>query len=121
LLATKRAYTATKLARRQSGCLSHRPLDPAFLPLLSQPYSTGRASPKRYDNRYEVEGSTNFGELRQETVRKGSERGFENEFRRYEEAKIGPIKPSWRSVGLRHCCFQGFSDSFNAKFNFREF
>src|SRR5215204_947085 len=33
--------------------LTCRPLDPLPLPLPSQPHSTGPASPKRYDNRYE--------------------------------------------------------------------
>src|SRR5215207_1554827 len=34
------------------GCSSHRLLAPVPLPLLSQHHSTGRSSPKRYDERY---------------------------------------------------------------------
>jgi hypothetical protein len=33
------------------------------LSVLSQPHSTGRLSPKRYDNRYEVKWEANFWEL----------------------------------------------------------
>src|SRR5215207_655229 len=36
-------------------CSSHSFLDPALLSVLSQPHSTARPSPERYDNRYEAE------------------------------------------------------------------
>src|SRR5215204_3817039 len=46
-------------------CSSHRFLDSSYLHLyLSQLHSTARPSPEHYDNRYEVEGRTNFLELR---------------------------------------------------------
>ena len=44
---------------------------------------------------------------------KGSERVFEGGFGRYEDAEMGPKKPSRRSVELRHGCSQGLSDSFS--------
>src|SRR5215218_7332954 len=58
------APTATRQARRRYGGLSHRFLDSVDSPLLSRHHFTAPPSPKRYDNRYEVEGRTNFLELR---------------------------------------------------------
>jgi hypothetical protein len=46
------ALTATKRAVRRYDASYHRLLDPALLPLASQPHSTARPSPKRYDNRF---------------------------------------------------------------------
>jgi hypothetical protein len=40
-------------ARLRHGGSSHLLLDPVPLPLLSQPHSTARPSPNRYDKRYE--------------------------------------------------------------------
>src|SRR5215218_3967409 len=64
------APTATRQARRRYGGLSHRFLDSVDLPLLSRHHFTAPPSPKRYDNRYEVEGRTNFLELRTGEVRR---------------------------------------------------
>ena len=49
---------------QRCGCASYRFLDLVLLPLLSQRYSTARASAKRYDNRYEEEGSERLCRLR---------------------------------------------------------
>src|SRR5215218_1663603 len=64
------APTATRQARRRYGGLSHRFLDSVDLPLLSRHHFTAPPSPKRYDNRYEVEGRTNFLEPRTGEVRR---------------------------------------------------
>jgi hypothetical protein len=48
---------------------------------------------------------------------KGSERDLEGGFGRYAEAEMAPKVPSRQSVGLRHGCFQGFSDSFLTDFS----
>src|ERR687898_125001 len=49
LSAPRRMRTATKPARKQRGGSSHRLLDSAPLPLLSQHHSTALPSPKRYE------------------------------------------------------------------------
>src|SRR5215213_1161671 len=70
LLAPRRAPTATRPAGRRHGCSSHRPLDPVPLFLPSRHHSTAVPSPERYGSRYEVEGRTNFLELRLGEVRR---------------------------------------------------
>jgi len=47
---------------------------------------------------------------------KGSERGLEGGFGRYEEAEMGRKEPSQRSLGPRRGRFRGFSDSFLTAF-----
>src|SRR5215213_8875610 len=56
------ASPATRLARGRHGDSSHRPPRSSLSSLPSRPHSTRRLSPKRYDNRYEVEERTNFAE-----------------------------------------------------------
>src|SRR5215212_4749060 len=57
------ASPETRLARGRHGDSSHRPPRSSLSSLPSRPHSTRRLSPKRYDNRYEVEERTNFAEL----------------------------------------------------------
>src|SRR5215204_6887259 len=56
------------LARLRRGGSSHRFLDPALLPLLSQPHSTALPSPKRYDKRYEGKVLKNIRLYQQPTM-----------------------------------------------------
>src|SRR5215208_2765791 len=51
----QRDRLASTPAKRWHGYSSHRLLDPARLSLPSQRHSTALPSPKRYDNRYELE------------------------------------------------------------------
>src|SRR5215211_646720 len=56
------ASPVTTQARWRHGDSSHRPPRYSLSSLPSRPHSTRRLSPKRYDNRYEVEERTNCGE-----------------------------------------------------------
>src|SRR5215218_8145933 len=55
-------------ARKCRGNSSYRHLAPVRLSLMSRRHSTAAPSPKRYGKRYEVEGRTNFLELRKSEV-----------------------------------------------------
>ena len=57
-------------AKQQRGGSSDPLLDPVPLPLVSRHYSIAAPSPSRYGKRYEVEGRTNFLELRWGEVRR---------------------------------------------------
>src|SRR5829696_9951370 len=56
-------------ARKCRGNSSYRHLAPVRLSLMSRGHSTAAPSPSRYGKRYEVEGRTNFLELRTCEVR----------------------------------------------------
>jgi hypothetical protein len=60
----------TRRDERRCGRSSHRVLASVSLRLLPRHHFTGCPSPKRYDNRYEVQGRENFGGLRQREVRR---------------------------------------------------
>ena len=64
-----RVPIVTRQAKRLHDCSSHRVVDTVTLFLLSRHHFTAPPSPKRYGNRYEVEGRTNFLERRQREVR----------------------------------------------------
>src|SRR5215216_358719 len=55
-----------------------------------------------------------FHTVSEKLSEKGYEQGFKGSFGRYEEAEMGQKGASRRSVGLRHGCFEGFSDSFSS-------
>src|ERR671920_1305765 len=57
-------------ARKCRGNSSYRHLAPVRLSLMSRRHSTAAPSPSRYGKRYEVEGRTNFRELRKGEVRR---------------------------------------------------
>src|SRR5215204_2817669 len=57
-------------ARKCRGNSSYRHLAPVRLSLMSRRHSTAAPSPSRYGKRYEVEGRTNFLELRYGEVRR---------------------------------------------------
>src|SRR5215213_8720274 len=86
---------ATRLARGRRGSSSRRFLDRNLLSLPSQPYSTALPSLKRYDNRYEVEGRTNFLERRTGEVRRISLLGT-----RVNKARRGTVERRLAGSGL---------------------
>src|SRR5829696_1867339 len=57
-------------ARKCRGNSSYRHLAPVHLSLMSRRHSTALPSPSRYGKRYEVEGRTNFSELRLAELRR---------------------------------------------------